>query len=177
MKINVGSLNPIKIAAVAEAAREYPLLNGAEVAGQDPGVDLFGHPKSLEEVVNGAINRAQEVFKDCDLSFGLEGGLMAVPHSKTGYMEISVCAIYDGKNFHMGLSPAYEWPKQVTELILNGMDGSQALKAVGMTDHEKIGTVHGGIWYMTHGRMDRKEYTKLSIQMAMVHLENPEHFK
>lgn len=177
MKINVGSTNPTKVAAVAESGAEYPLLQNAEVLGVDAGVDLYGHPKTLGEVVEGAIDRAKKVFKDCDYSFGLEGGLMAVPHSKTGYMEVGACAIYDGKEFHLGLSPAYEWPKKVTELILSGLDGSQALKAAGITDHEKVGTVHGGIWYLSGGKMDRKEYTKLSIRMAMVHLENPQYYQ
>lgn len=176
MRVTVGSKNPAKIAAVTETISEYPLFQGAEVAGLEVAVDLFGHPKSLNEVVDGAIARARQAFADCDYSFGIEGGLMAVPETKTGFMEVSACAVYDGRNIHLGLSPAFEWPKKVTGLILDGLDGSQALKEAGMTEHPKIGTGEGGVSILTDGRMDRKAYTKAAIMMALIHLEHPEHF-
>lgn len=92
-------------------------------------------------------------------------------------MEVAVCAIYDGKQFHLGLSPGFEWPKSVTDLIVNqGLDGSQALREAGFTDHEKIGTAEGGIWIFTHGKMNRKEYNKLAVMMALIHLENKEYY-
>lgn len=176
MKVHVGSQNPVKIQAVAEAVAEYPLFKGAEVSGADVKVDLYGHPKNLEEVVRGAIGRAKDAFPGADYSFGLEGGLMVVPETKTGFMEVSACAIYDGERFHLGLSPGFEWPKKVNDLILAGLDGSQAFKEAGFTDHPKIGVAEGGISLLTKGRLDRKAYTKLSIQMALVQLEHPEHY-
>lgn len=176
MKINVGSKNQTKIGAVTEILKEYEQFQDAQVVGVDASVEEFGHPKNLKEIINGAIARAQAVFKNCDCSIGIEGGLMEVPHTKTGFMELAACAIYDGENYHLGLSPAYEWPKKVTELILQGMDGSQALREAGVTDHPKIGTASGGIWYLTTGRMSRTDLNKLAIRMALIHLEHPEHF-
>lgn len=57
------------------------------------------------------------------------------------------------------------------------MDGSQALKEAGFTNHEKIGTAEGGISIFTHGKMNRKEYNRLAVVMALIHLENKEHYK
>ena len=101
---------------------------------------------------------------------------MEVPNTKTGFMELTACAIYDGKEYHLGLSPGFEWPKKVTELILKGMDGSQALREAGVTNHPKIGIAEGGIWYLTKGRMSRTDYNKTAVRMALIHLEHPEHF-
>jgi non-canonical (house-cleaning) NTP pyrophosphatase len=92
-------------------------------------------------------------------------------------VEVAACAIFDGSQVHLGLSPAFEWPTKVTDSILNkGLDGSQAMKEAGLTPHEKIGEKEGVIGLLTKGRMNRTEYNKLAIMMALTHLENPEHF-
>ena len=92
-------------------------------------------------------------------------------------MEVSVCAIYDGKQIHMGLSQGCEWPKKVLDLMLSeGMDGSQAMKIIGITEHEKLGEHEGLVGIFTKGRTNRIEYNKTAIMMALMHLENPEHY-
>ncbi len=177
MKVGVGSKNRTKVAAVAQVLQEYPLCSGAEVVPMDVVVETFGHPKNIEETVNGAIERAKQAQAGNDLGIGIEGGLMAVPHSKSGHMEVAVCAVYDGSQIHLGLSPAFEWPAKAIDAILNqGLDGSQAMKAAGLTDAEKIGENEGVIGLLTKGRIDCTAYNKLAIQMALTHLENPEHF-
>src|SRR6185369_17807022 len=129
MNIKVGSKNPTKVDAVAEALQDYELFKDATVMAADVETDPFDHPHTLAKTIEGAMKRAKAAFSECDYSFGIEGGLMEVPHTETGYMEIGACAIYDGKQYYLGLSPAHEWPKKVMELILSGMDGSQALRA------------------------------------------------
>ena len=176
MKINVGSLNKAKVEAVQEIVQENPeIFTNAEVIPMEVPVDLFGHPKSLEQTVDGAIKRARDSFRDCDYSIGLESGLLEVPKTKSGYMDLTVCAIYDGKNFHLGLSSAFEYPNKVMNLIMNkGMDASTAFREGGFTNHEKIGTAEGIIWHLTKGKINRKEYTKQAILTALVFLYNPE---
>lgn len=177
MRVTVGSKNQTKIVAVEEMVRKSELLEGATVVPVEVNVQTFGHPVGMTEVIEGAMNRARQAFVEADYSVGLEGGLLSVPHTKSGYMEITVCAIYDGLNFHLGLSPAFEWPKSVTDLIVHdGLDGSQAFKAAGFTDQEKIGTTKGSIWILTKGKIDRMEYNKLAVMMALIHLENKEHY-
>ena len=179
MKIKVGSKNQTKVTAIEETVALYSnLFPNPEVVGVDVEIELYGHPKNIGETVQGAIERAKKAFTDCNYSFGLEGGLIEVPFTKTGYMEVNACAIYDGKNFHLGLSPAFEWPKEVTKLIVDGKaDASQAFKQLGLTDNEKLGAAKGGIaGFLTHGRMSREEFIKYSIIMALIHLEHPEYF-
>ncbi len=176
MKINVGSQNITKIESVKDAVKMYPgIFPDAEVFGVDVKIEQFGHPKNIQEVVEGAIERAKQAFDNADYSFGIESGLIGVPGSKSGFLETAACAIYDGRNIALGLSPAFEWPRKVTQLILNGMDGSQAFKKSGLTEHEKAGSLPGGIvGILTKGRMPREDQTRYAIIMAMVQLEHPE---
>lgn len=177
MKIGVGSKNKTKVNAVLELLKDYPMFNGAEVFGVDVKIEEFGHPKSLDEVVAGAVDRAKQAYVGNDFGFGIEGGLMKVPQTKSGYMEVAVCAIFDGKQIHLGLSQACEWPKKAMDAILNkGMDGSQAMKYAGFTNHEKLGEHEGLVGIFTKGRTNRLEYNKTAIVMALMHLENPEHY-
>lgn len=176
MKIKVGSKNKTKVEAVAEVLGKSKLFVGANVVGVEVVTEEFGHPKNLKATIEGAMDRAKQAFVDCNYSFGIEGGLMEVPYSKSGFMEVAACAIYDGKQFHLGLSPGCEWPKKVTELIFKGLDGSQAMKEVGITKAVKVGAAEGAIWHLTKGQINRKEYNKAAVLMALIHLENPEHY-
>ncbi len=177
MKVHIGSKNATKVDAVKLVLATSPLFVGATILGVDVKVETFGHPKTLAEVVAGAVDRAKQAFVGADYGVGIEGGLMDVPQTKTGAMEVAVCAFYDGKQVHLGLSPAYEWPTAVHDAITRqGLDGSQALKAAGFTDQEKIGAALGGIFLLTNGRMNRTELHIPAVQMALMHLEHPKHF-
>lgn len=177
MKIGMGSKNKTKVEALKDVLKEYSMFDGSEIIGVDIKVEEFGHPKNIDETVKGAIARAKQAYEGNDFGFGIEGGLMAIPYTKSGFVEVGVCAIFDGSQIHLGLSPALEWPKKAIDGILNkGLDGSQAMKVAGLTSHEKIGENEGMIGMLTKGRMNRTQYNKLAIIMALTHLENPEHF-
>jgi len=173
MKINIGSKNPQKINALKEILEEYPDFSGAEIISKDVDTGVSHQPKSLEETVDGAMKRAKNSFENCDYSVGLESGLMKVPETKTGYMDTTACAIYDGKNFHLGLSSCFEYPPKVLEYMLkNNKDSSTAFKELSLTDEPYIGWGNGIIGVLTKDRLDRKEYTKQAIRTALIHLEN-----
>ena len=98
MKIIVGSKNKAKVGAVDEIVREYPHLAHAEVIGCEVSSEISAQPMSLEEIIRGAKNRARNSFsigENCDYGIGLESGLMDVPYTKTGHMNVCACAIYD----------------------------------------------------------------------------------
>lgn len=168
----VGSKNNVKVDAVREMIADYPHLKDAEVLSFETVSGVSNQPKSLEETVQGAINRAENIFKDCDYSFGIESGLMAVPKTKTGYMDVCVCAIYDGKECHLGLSSAWEAPREVTKYIMeDGLDMNDAALKAGLTENVNVGASEGLVGIVTKGRLNRKEYTKEAIRTALIHLE------
>lgn len=173
MKINIGSKNKIKVEAVSELIKDYIEFKDAEVFSKDVSSTVSDQPKSLDETIKGAMVRAKNSFENCEYSFGLESGLMAVPETKTGYMDFTACAIFDGKNFHLGLSSCFEYPPKVVKYILeNNKNISEAFYDLGLTNNDKVGAENGAIGILTKNRLDRKAYTKEAIRMALIHLEN-----
>jgi len=175
MRICVGSKNEVKVGSVAEVVALYDDLRDAEISAMQVDSAVSAQPKSIDETMRGAMNRARGAFKDCIYSFGIESGLMVVPNTKTGYMDVCVCAIYDGKEFSFGLSSALEFPREVTRLIFDeGVDSTQAFNKVGLTTNPQIGSAEGIIGVLTKGRLTRKDYTKQAVLTAMIHLEHPQ---
>jgi inosine/xanthosine triphosphatase len=174
MIIHVGSTNPTKINGVKNIAKISEILKNAEVVGVDANVEEFGHPKTFEDTVKGATERALQVFEGSDLSVGIESGMFVAKNTKSGYLETTACAIYDGERYYIGLGPSFEWPDQMTKLILAGQDGSQAFKTLGLTQQSKIGTTEGIANVLSKGKVSRTNLNELAFTMALIQLENPE---
>lgn len=178
MKIVVASTNKVKVNAVRYLLSEYPILKGAEIISAKVRSLVSEQPKSLVETVSGAVNRAKAAFASCDLSFGIESGLLDVPYTETGVMNLCACVIYDGNDLCIGLSSAFECPSKVISLVhSDGLDLNQAFYRVGLVDDPKIGNAGGAVSLLTKGRVDRTIYTQQAIRMAMVKLENREFYK
>ena len=175
MKIKVGSKNPAKVKAVEDTIKNYALFESSQVEGMAADSRVKEQPIGLEETIAGAKNRAQNAFVDCEYSFGLESGLIPIPETKTGYMDLTVCAIYDGKEFHLGTSAMFEYPRKITSMAINGeAEISQAAKIIGLTEKSKVGNEEGMIGILSKGRWDRKSLTAQAIITALIHLENKE---
>ncbi len=110
LRIIVGTMNPAKLEAVKEILQDYSHLKDATVVGVKANSGVSEQPKTLDETISGAMNRARGAFSDCTYSFGIESGLFPVPHTKSGYMDVCAVAIYDGKDFHLGLSSRGNFP-------------------------------------------------------------------
>lgn len=178
IKIAVGSTNPVKVNAVKDIVPLYDLFAEAEVISVNVPSDVSEQPKSIEETVRGAKNRALAAFEGHDLGFGIESGLIEVPGTKTGMMDCCVCAIYDGTDYVIGISSAFECPPQIMRLVHEkGHDLNQAFFEAGLTKNPKVGSAEGAVGLLTKGRVDRKSYTIQAITMAMIHLENAEFYK
>lgn len=174
MKINIGTANTIKIEALREAIAGSESFKDVLIEGIDTGSAVADQPKSLEETVRGAKNRSKAAFNNCDFSVGIEDGLMAVPGTLTGYMNIGICAFYDGKKYYLGTSAAFEYPPKAIELVEKGFDINQAFHMLGLTDDPKVGSAEGAIGVLTRGRWNRKETAKQAVIAALLQLENRE---
>ena len=173
MNIKIASKNPVKVEALKEIVLDYNHLKDAKVGSVDVSSDVSDQPKSLEETITGAKNRARKAYIDCDYSFGIESGLMVVPYTKSGYMDVCACAIFDGSEYHIGLSSAWEAPERVSKLMLeDGLDMNEAAYEAGFSDDKKVGSAQGLVGIMTKGRLTRKEYTKEAIRTSLIHIDN-----
>lgn len=178
--IAVGSTTPPKVEAVKEIAKDYPILAQAQVVPIAVKSGVTDQPLSLEETILGAKNRALGAFQKCEgchLSFGIESGLMQAPGTQTGYFNISVCSIYDGKNHHIGLSTGFEVPASILKLVLEKkIDLNQACYEAGITDKARVGAEEGLIGILTNGRVTRQQYSRECIATALIQLEHANWF-
>lgn len=175
MKICVGSTNQVKIEAVRETIRSYPLLKDAVVTGVPTDSKISDQPFSVDETITGAKNRAEAAFHDCDYSIGIESGFMKIPHTKTGYLEMTVAVVYDGTRFHIGFGPCFECPPKVMEIMrTENVNLSDACWKAGLSKDNSIGSDIGIIGILTKRRKTRKDYTQDALTMALIALENKE---
>lgn len=179
MKIAVGTANKGKIEAVARACREYPMLAKAELANFDVSSGVSNQPIGLEEITIGAKNRAKAASEKsgADLGIGLESGIFKVPHTKSEYMDTTVCAIYDGKTWHLGMSSCFEYPKKMVEGILKDKkEVSDIALEMGFAKERSFREGQGMIGVLTKSRITRIDYSYQAVQTALIHLENPKHY-
>ncbi len=177
MLITVGSTNPTKIQAVVEVVKEYPtLFLNAEVKGVKVNSSVNAQPLSKDELIKGAIERAKAAFiEGTTYSIGIESGIYPQEKTTTGWLNTCACVIYNGKRNFIGLSPSFEYPLKVIELVLNEkLEVSDAIKKTGLTNHNKLGYEQGVIGLLTKGKIDRNLYTRLGLIMALLQLEHPE---
>lgn len=173
MLIKVGSKNPTKVDAVREVMKDY--FPDAEVRGVEVDSGVGCQPKSMRQTIQGADRRAYLAFKDCDFSIGLESGMVeASGKTKTGYLNVLFCSIYDGVDFYIGMSSGFEIPQGAIETVIrdDSMDISDALYFAGYTTERRIGYGKGFIHILTKGRVCRQDLVIQAVQMAMLQIEN-----
>lgn len=177
MRIIVGSTNPVKVDAVREIMPQYPCLASADIDCVSAESGVSGQPKSLEETLAGAVARSRDAWARAglssgDLAFGIESGLLVVPDCASGIMDICACAIFDGRDVHMGISSAFVCPPAVIECMRrDGVEVQEACLRVGITPHADLGRREGLIGVLTRGRVTRKEYTVQAVKSAMIGVE------
>ncbi len=165
--IHVASLNKNKVNAVCEV---FPIYR---VKGMECRSGVREQPLSLEETIQGAVFRAKSVFGNCEFSVGIEDGIAPVPSTHSGYMNFCCCAVYDGERVFLGLGPAFEYPPQCTRRVIEeGITISEAFLPV--SNKPEIGYEEGIIGWLTRGKMSRKDYTKIAVEMARIQMDNVE---
>ncbi len=178
MAIAIGTTNVVKIEAVEEVIKDYPHFANVKIHTFSVPSEVGDQPLSLHETIRGAKNRARHAYTacgSCRYSFGIESGLFEATGSQTGFLEATICCIYDGKNYHIGISSGFEVPPQILDLVINKkLDLGQACYQSGFTTNAKLGAAEGIVGMLTKGRVNRKLYTKQAVTMALVQLENGE---
>ena len=92
-------------------------------------------------------------------------------------MNILICSIWDGDKFCIGMASGFIVPKKVIEIAFcDEVDLSEAIFRAGLTKERRIGYKEGIIHVLTNGEINRKEYIKQAITMAMIQMNHPRLF-
>lgn len=179
MKIAVGTQNKGKIEAVRNGLSKYPDYLDVEVIGIKTDSGVNHQPIGLDETILGAKNRARFAYElgKADLGFGLEAGIFLVPQTKSDYMDTTACAIYDGKEYHLGLSSCFEYPKEMIKKVLEeGKEISDVAMEMGFSEDTSFREDNGMIGLLTKGIITRTTYSEQAVHNAMIHLLNKKHY-
>ncbi|USS40247.1 inosine/xanthosine triphosphatase [Thermococcus aggregans] len=176
MRIAVGSTNPTKVKAVENVMRK--IYGEVEVFGVEVESGVSDQPVGIEEIVQGAINRAKMALEktSADFGVGIEAGIYPFPQTLTGYLDIQVCAIAspDGV-ITIGHGPGFEYPPIVIERILN--EGVEAGIAMGgLVNDLELKKKIGAIGVLSKGLLTRTELNEIAVLMAMIPRLNKELF-
>mmetsp|Transcript_70997 Transcript_70997/g.197218 ORF Transcript_70997/g.197218 Transcript_70997/m.197218 type:complete len:230 (-) Transcript_70997:75-764(-) len=176
--IAIGTANPGKCKAVADAIATYDKISRATLQPCKVASGVADQPITLEETTSGAKNRAiraagqaaaEANAETAVWGIGMESGLFEGPDGR--FYDICACCVYDGAQSHIGYSCAWALPDAVTAKIKEGMDLTQAANVTGLCDDPKIGDKGGLIAVLTGGRVTRPQYTVQSIQMALLAMD------
>ena len=171
MKIILGSLNPVKMQAVREVFTTIPAYTNASFEQIAADSQVPDQPIGFEQTIKGARNRAYNAYIACDLSIGLESGLVPVPLTASGYMNLTACVIFDGTTWYTGMGPAFELPEDITSMVAGeGLELDEAVNRSGLSTDPRIGYGQGIIGILTRGRVTRMEYSKPAVSMALARM-------
>ncbi len=173
MKIAVGSLNPVKIAAARSVlARLYP---EAEVIGTRvrPGISVM--PLSEEEAIAGARQRAKAARKlpGIDLGVGFEGGAAEFDGR---LMTAGWAAVFDGKRYGVGGGGHLQLPGAVARMIReeNLELGTAIDRLIG---GENTKQKSGAIGVLTRGLSSRREAYESILIYALAPFISPHWYR
>ena len=171
MKIIVGSTNPVKVGAVEEAFKKY--FPECSVIGQEAESGVSEQPRSEEETINGAINRAKNSIADNEYGVGIEGGVCVINNKM---FDCAWVAIID-KSGKIGLSGGlyFELPPKVVKKIEEGGELGPIMNE--LTGEENVKQKMGAIGIFSKGQLDRKQAYVQIVLSAMVKFVSPEWFE
>ncbi|RMF29613.1 MAG: inosine/xanthosine triphosphatase [Candidatus Nitrosothermus koennekii] len=166
MLVAVGSLNMVKIEAVKEAFEEF--YSNVIIKAIDARYNT-DQPLSLEDTVRGAIHRAKIAKGYAEFGVGIEAGLMSVLDY---HLNIQVAAIIKD-DIAIGFSPAFQLPKKLERLVLEGLELDKAVEM--LYNIKDIGEKGGIIEVLSRNRINRKSLISSAVKMALVKIVNNEH--
>ncbi len=169
----VGSLNPVKIAAVrAVVQRVYP---DAAVTGVDAASGVPAQPIGDEQTRVGAEARARAALlqSSATLAIGLEGGVVIEADGSMRTCAWAVAVSRDGRR-SVGGSLSMPLPAVVADRIRAGEELGYAMDAVAQT----VGTKHGrgAVGILTAGLIDRQRAYEPLVTYALAPWLSPDFF-
>ena len=172
-KVVIGSKNPVKIHAVKEAFQlmlpneEFDFMGFAAESG------VADQPMTDEETKRGAKGRIEDMkskMPGADYYAAIEGGIDEHGGAAFTYGAVHI----ENKNGLVGKSTTAEVqiPRKSYELVKSGMELGHANDEVFGSENSKHSSGMTGL--LTHGVLERTEFYKQAIILALVPFKNKE---
>lgn len=175
MHIFVGSLNPVKINAVVQAASET--WSTVNVQGIDVPSGIADQPMSDEETRKGAFNRAKSALEDglrtMDnledlasgvLGVGMEGGVF-LNEDQELWSTVWAAVVDEEGNLFESNGARFKIPDSIAKKILAGAEMGPVVSK--MFDGADVRRQQGAIGVITNNFVDRTEEYSGIMKMAL----------
>ncbi len=165
LKVAVGSLNPVKIAAVQAAFEAVWPEHTWKIKGVAVPSGISDQPMSDQESIIGARNRARNalVAGEADYGVGLEGGLQQIEEQ---WFDCGWVAVLDRNGYKgLGSTARLAIPSRMMRLIQQGMELGEAVDAVFQQHNSKQSDGHFGL--MTRNVITRKKAYTDGVVVAL----------
>lgn len=165
LKVVVGSKNPVKVNATRNVLGN--IYDDLTVFSIDVDSEVPDQPFGMDQTVDGAVNRAKNAYSDeFELSVGIESGLIEVPKTLTGFIDIQWCAIFDGNQITIGASSGFEYPPSVIKQVLAGVEVGDVMDQ--LTGVDDLGQKKGAVSHLSHDMLNRTQNTEECVLTAMI---------
>ena len=175
MKIIVGSTNPVKINSAKVAFETVFPDEEFEVEGVSVASEVRDQPLSNDETLTGARNRAKNAKDkyEGDYWVGIEGGIEDHENELEAFAWMVVIGA-DGMEGKAKTS-SFVLPHEVSLLVRSGLELGQADDQVFNQKHSK--QKNGAVGLLTDNIIDRQEYYKQAVILALVPFMKPEFYQ
>lgn len=173
-KVLVGSTNPVKINSTKLAFEAAFPGEEIDVIGQSAVSNVRDQPLSDPETYEGAYNRANDIKQhdqEADFFVGIEGGV----EDKNGDLEaFAWTVVLNNGTLGKARTASFTLPHEVSSLVRSGMELGHADDQVFNRKHSK--QQNGAVGLLTNDAIDRTEYYKHAVILALVPFIKPEFY-
>lgn len=170
-RVVVGSVNPVKIAAVSRGFERMFGSAPTTIRGVAVSPPVEAQPRTDAETLAGAAARAvlaREVDDDASYWVGLEGG---VHEDAQGMAAFAWVVVVGGGVRGVARTATFYLPEAVAELVREGFELGEADDRVfGRTNSKQQ---EGAVGLLTGGAIDRRELYAAAVALALVPFRNP----
>ncbi len=178
VRVRLGSRNDAKLEALRRGLAAF--FQHVKIQGVVAPSGVSEQPMGLGEIVAGARNRALASWDpgNCELSCGIEDGLIALAEVPSGYVNVGCCVLWDGRTEGLGLTAAFEYPPGCSAAT-TGPKHTPIGDAFDASFRPPPGWPEprpgdGNIGRLTGGALTRGDYGSQAVICAYVRLLHPE---
>ncbi|MGW8123304.1 inosine/xanthosine triphosphatase [Roseivirga echinicomitans] len=173
IKVVIASQNPVKIECTTKAFSQVFKNEQFAFSGVNVPSDVSEQPMSDKETLEGARNRAknaQAIDSTADYWIGIEGGIAETEEGKMhAFAWISVMSKHQQGEAR---TATFTLPPKIASLIHQGIELGVADDMVFKRSNSKQS--NGAVGILTHDLIDRAEYYRPAIVLALIPFINPE---
>ena len=173
--VYIGSANPVKIECTRRGFLE--VCNGSEefsFIGQAVESGISDQPMSNHETLQGAKNRAKNLqnrFPEGDYFVGIEGGVQIADGEMEAFAWV---VIIHGDQVGKAQTSTFQLPPKIVSLIEEGVELGHADDIVFRRNNSKQG--NGAVGLLTGDIIDRVEYYRHAVILALIPMINKEYY-